>query len=103
MHTYVLFCRCDNYYTKCVYLCILIVMCGYLLQRLLERSDLNINAVDSWGLTAIHGAAQRGCLGPCEWLLARENIDLTIVDRHGTTAIQRARVNGHEQVEVRYI
>jgi hypothetical protein len=67
---------------------------------LVERSDLDVNAVDSWGLTALHCAAQRGYFGPCEWLLSREYIDVSVVDKHGCTAMDRANISGHPRIVV---
>ena len=63
----------------------------YALQILREDPNLDINAIDGDGLTALHHAVLNGYAHIVNALLARDGIDPNIKDKNGKTPLQVAR------------
>ena len=68
------------------------------IRRLLKMPGLDVNAVDSYGDTALIHAAGNGRVEVVKELLGNEKVDVNAVDIHGDTALIRAARSGRVEV-----
>ena len=68
---------------------------GHLKQAIAAGDDVNEHSGD--GYTALHGAAENGCIENAELLLA-SGADATIKTTSGRTAVDLARLQGHDAI-----
>ncbi|WP_058936058.1 ankyrin repeat domain-containing protein [Roseateles depolymerans] len=68
---------------------------GHLKQALAAGEDVNAHSGD--GYTALHGAAENGCLENVQLFLA-SGADVTIKTASGKTAADLARLQGHDAI-----
>jgi ankyrin repeat protein len=65
------------------------------MQVILAQHDVNVNAVNAYGQTALSVAAGVGQEKTVDLLLARDDIDVNVEDSHGSTALGHAAMEGH--------
>jgi ankyrin repeat protein len=65
---------------------------------LLERDDININAVDCYGKTPLFTAADSGQEAIVQVLLARDTIDINLASKDGRTPLHVAALSRHDGV-----
>lgn len=68
-----------------------------IIQRLLMEKDLDINATDQQGMTALHAAISRGNKEICDVLLKNE-ANVTMTTANGQTCLHLAAAGGNASV-----
>ena len=68
-----------------------------IIQRLLLEKDLDINATDQQGMTALHAAISRGYKETCDALLKSE-ANATVTTANGQTCLHLAAAGGNTSV-----
>lgn len=72
-------------------------------ELLLLRHELEVNAADELGNTALHIAAERGNVRIVELLLQRRDIGINLRNRLGWTPLAKAAFHGHADVVARLL
>mmetsp|Transcript_241 Transcript_241/g.353 ORF Transcript_241/g.353 Transcript_241/m.353 type:complete len:119 (+) Transcript_241:533-889(+) len=67
---------------------------------LLTRSDLLINARDKEGRTGFYGACVAGNIETVELLLTRNDVDVNVMDNKGKTSFQSACIAGIQRKDL---
>ena len=65
---------------------------------LLNRSEADVNARDSWGTTALHWAANGGSESIVKLLLSTQKVDVEAQDKFCVTPFMGAAAEGHTEV-----
>ena len=71
---------------------------GYALRVLEDDKNIDINAQDSIGFTALHYAVKGGHILVIEALLARDEFNVNLRDESGSTALHYAVLKGSPEV-----